>query len=86
MKDYSILIAAIVSFIVTGILGFIVIPYLRRLKFGQTILDEGPKWHKEKQGTPTMGGIMIVAGFVLGLAAAYGFSAISESRFALELK
>ena len=47
---------------ITGILGFGIIPWLRKLKFGQTILEEGPKWHKSKQGTPTMGGIMFIIG------------------------
>lgn len=52
----------VTGFAVTGVLGFVVIPWLRKLKFGQTILDIGPKWHSSKQGTPTMGGIMIIAG------------------------
>ncbi len=86
MKDFSVIIAAAVSFVVTGILGFVVIPYLRKLKFGQTILDIGPKWHKEKQGTPTMGGVMIVAGFLFGLAAAFGFSALKGTAFINEQK
>lgn len=46
MKDYTAVIAAIVAFAVTSALGFIVIPYLRKLKFGQTILEIGPNWHK----------------------------------------
>lgn len=41
------------------------IPYLRKLHFGQTILEEGPKWHKGKQGTPTMGGIMFIVAIVV---------------------
>jgi len=86
MKDLTSVIAATVAFLVTAGLGFIVIPYLRKLKFGQTILDIGPNWHKEKQGTPTMGGVMMVAGFVLSLAIAFGYSAISGGRFASELK
>lgn len=58
--------------IFTALLGFAAIPMLRKLKFGQTILDIGPAWHKkEKQGTPTMGGIMfipaIAAAFVIGI-------------------
>lgn len=85
MKDFTSVIAAAVAFAVTAGLGFIVIPYLRKLKFGQTILDIGPNWHKEKQGTPTMGGIMIVAGFILSVAIAFGYSALSGGRFALEL-
>ena len=55
-------IVAVISFGITAISGFILIPYLRRIKCGQTILDIGPKWHKNKQGTPTMGGFMFIAG------------------------
>lgn len=43
----------------------VLIPYLRKLHFGQTILEEGPKWHKGKQGTPTMGGIMFIVAIVV---------------------
>ena len=50
------------SFAFTVLLGYIVIPYLHKLKFGQTILDIGPNWHKNKQGTPTMGGMMFIVG------------------------
>ncbi len=51
---------AILSFLIAFLLGFVLIPWLRRLKFGQTILDIGPAWHKSKQGTPIMGGIMFI--------------------------
>ncbi len=57
--------AAIVAFIISYVLGKVLIPYLHKLKFGQTILDIGPDWHKKKQGTPTMGGIMFIVGIVL---------------------
>ncbi len=86
MKDYTAVIVAILSFAVTAALGYIVIPHLRKLKFGQTILEIGPNWHKDKQGTPTMGGVMMVAGVLLSLAVGYGFSAVSGGRFALEMK
>ena len=86
MKDLTPLIAALVAFLATAGLGYIVIPYLKRLKFGQTILDIGPNWHKDKQGTPTMGGIMMIAGVLLSLVVAYTYSAISGGRFATELK
>jgi len=55
------------AIILTAALGFPLIPMLRRLKFGQTILDIGPAWHKSKQGTPTMGGFT----FIIGIAAAF---------------
>ena len=86
MSDFTPIVAAAVSFAATAALGVIVIPYLRKLKFGQTILDIGPKWHKEKQGTPTMGGVMIVAGVLLSLAISFAFSTGFGGGFAAELK
>lgn len=86
MKDYTAVIVAVISFIVTSALGFIVIPYLRKLKFGQTILEIGPNWHKDKQGTPTMGGIMIVAGVLISLVVGVAFSSIKSSGLVRELK
>lgn len=56
----SMIVAALVAFLATQILGKAMIPWLHKLKFGQTILDIGPSWHKNKQGTPTMGGIMFI--------------------------
>ncbi len=85
MKDLTTVITAMVAFAVTAALGYIVIPYLRRLKFGQTILDIGPNWHKEKQGTPTMGGVMMIAGFLLSVAIGYFYSAVAGTKFSAEL-
>ncbi len=56
------------GFFVAFLLGYVVIPWLHKLKFGQTILDIGPSWHKNKQGTPTMGGILFMAGFIVAMA------------------
>lgn len=64
------LIAAAISFGVTAIMGKWMIPFLHKINFGQTILDEGPKWHKKKQGTPTMGGIMFIIGILLATVVA----------------
>lgn len=86
MKDFSAIIAAVSAFAVTSLLGYIVIPYLRKLKFGQTILDIGPKWHKEKQGTPTMGGIMTILGVIFSLMLTFAYSALFKSNFSQELK
>lgn len=86
MKNYTAVIAAAVSFLVTALSGYIIIPYLRKLKFGQTILDIGPKWHKDKQGTPTMGGIMIVVGVVAAIAVCFAVSAAAGTSFAAEMK
>lgn len=62
---FIIIATALISFVVTAVLGFVVIPLLHKLKFGQTILDIGPSWHKNKQGTPTMGGVMFIIGTVV---------------------
>lgn len=61
-------VAAAISFGISFGLGYVVIPFLHKLKFGQTILDIGPKWHKNKQGTPTMGGILFILGTVIAFA------------------
>ncbi len=53
------------SFIGTLILGFIVIPILKRLKVGQVVRDDGPQSHLKKSGTPTMGGIIMLTVIVL---------------------
>lgn len=57
--------AVFLSFIITVILCPVVIPVLHRMKFGQPIREEGPQSHKKKEGTPTMGGVMILIGFVV---------------------
>lgn len=61
-NTFVMVITVLVAFVVTAALGMPLIPFLRRLKFGQTILDIGPAWHKKKQGTPTMGGLLFIAG------------------------
>lgn len=63
--------AVVVAFIVTAVSGIWMLPMLRKLKFGQTILDIGPKWHKGKQGTPTMGGVMFILGIVLAIVSGF---------------
>lgn len=51
------------AFLIAVVLGPILIPLLRRLKFGQSIREEGPQSHMKKAGTPTMGGIFIILSF-----------------------
>ena len=58
--NYTIVIPAIIAFCISALLGPVVIPFLRKLKVGQTVRDEGPKTHLQKNGTPTMGGIIIL--------------------------
>lgn len=61
---------ALVAFGLTALLGKWMIPVLHRLKFGQTIRDVGPAWHKNKQGTPTMGGLLFIIGSFITVTAA----------------
>lgn len=67
----AVIMAGVLGLAVTGILGFVMVPWLRRLKFGQTILEIGPKWHKSKQGTPTMGGLMFIIGVCAAVAVTF---------------
>ena len=55
------------AFLIAVIVAPLFIPVLRRLKFGQTIREEGPKAHQKKAGTPTMGGIIILIALTLRL-------------------
>ena len=62
---------AIIGFLIVVILGPIFIPMLAKFKFGQTVRDDGPQTHLQKNGTPTMGGvIMIIAILITGLTRA----------------
>lgn len=61
------------AFITAIILGFIIIPILRKLKVGQIERDDGPQSHLKKQGTPTMGGIIMIITMILMVTGAYIF-------------
>ncbi len=61
----TILLSVMISFAISVMLGPVVIPFLRRLKVGQTVRDEGPESHLKKNGTPTMGGILILVSIVV---------------------
>ena len=62
-----ILITALVSLVLTGIIGYILLPILRALKVGQSIREIGPTWHNYKAGTPMMGGLMFIAAALICL-------------------
>ena len=61
----------LVSFLIAIVLGIIIIPILRKLKVGQIERDDGPKSHLKKQGTPTMGGIIIIITMILVMTGTY---------------
>ncbi len=66
----------IITFALTAIAARILIPKLKSMKLGQQILDIGPRWHKGKEGTPTMGGIsFIIASLIVGAAVSFAMIA-----------
>lgn len=58
-----------VALIVTAVLTKLLIPFFRQKQFGQYIREEGPQEHRKKAGTPTMGGLAIIAGVFVGMLA-----------------
>jgi len=65
MMEQVIFYTILMGFLITVLLSPIFIPFLRRLKFGQSIREEGPKSHQKKSGTPTMGGIVILLSIII---------------------
>lgn len=65
MSNSIFIMTLFVAFIIAIVISPFFIPFLRRLKFGQSIREEGPSWHQSKSGTPTMGGIVILLSVVL---------------------
>ena len=59
------ILAIIIAFAVSALLCPVIIPFLHKLKFGQQVRDDGPQSHLKKQGTPTMGGVMILLAVVI---------------------
>lgn len=78
MNTTAILAVAAIGFVVSAVSGYFLIPYLHKLHFGQTILDIGPSWHKNKQGTPTMGGFMFI--FAILIASVVGYFMLSQGK------
>ena len=78
MNTTAILAVAAIGFAVSAVSGYFLIPYLHKLHFGQTILDIGPSWHKNKQGTPTMGGFMFI--FAILTASVVGYFMLSQGK------
>ena len=71
----------VIAFVATVILGIIVVPKLRKKKVGQIVRTDGPKEHLKKQGTPTMGGIIMIIVLVLIL----GFNVVSHKILILPI-
>ena len=80
------LITLIASFLVSVILAPIIIPYLRRMKFGQSIREEGPESHQKKAGTPTMGGLIFLTSIIVTtLAISFIFDKLTTQSIVLLL-
>ena len=73
-------VTALTAFVLSERLTKLFIPMLHRLKFGQTIREEGPAWHKAKQGTPTMGGVVFIGVTVIVVVVAMGISQLFLPR------
>jgi len=69
-----------VSFIVSALVGSVLVPYLRKIKAGQAIREDGPTWHMSKSGTPTMGGIIFICGVAAACLTA-GWSETARGEF-----
>ncbi len=65
-----ILITALAGLVLSGVLGYLLLPVLRALKAGQSIREVGPTWHNYKAGTPMMGGIMFIVALIICLVVA----------------
>jgi len=70
---YYIVAPLILSLVIAILLGKILIPFLKSIKMGQKILDVGPRWHKSKEGTPYMGGLLFISGTLAALLV-FGFT------------
>lgn len=75
----KLILAFFIALFVTLAFGYFYLPWLRKIKAGQQILDIGPNWHKTKAGTPTMGGVMFIAALAAAVLTA-GFSYIVEGE------
>ncbi|AWM44008.1 MULTISPECIES: phospho-N-acetylmuramoyl-pentapeptide-transferase [Bacillus] len=84
MLEQVILFTIIMGFLISVLISPILIPFLRRLKFGQSIREEGPKSHMKKSGTPTMGGVMIILSIAItAIVMTQKFSHLSAEMFLL---
>lgn len=73
------LIVGLLGFVIAALGGKALLPWLHKLKFGQPIKVEfGPKWHANKQGTPTMGGILFIVGSIVATAVGYAVFRFSD--------
>lgn len=76
----KLILAFVIAFAVSAVVGFFLVPYLKRIKAGQSIKENGPTWHMSKQGTPTMGGLMFIAAITV-VCLSVGFECMAEGEY-----
>ena len=81
----KIILTAAAAAVLSGVFGYFLIPVLRALKVGQSILKIGPIWHSAKSGTPMMGGLMFVAAALVSLIVNAFFMTDHTALFVLAL-
>ncbi|WP_312643019.1 phospho-N-acetylmuramoyl-pentapeptide-transferase [Hydrogenoanaerobacterium sp.] len=84
MNALVIVLTAVVAFAVTAILGIWFVPFLHKVKYGQPINEIGPTWHKNKQGTPTMGGVLFIIGILVAVTVGYIVYNFQSENIALQ--
>ena len=77
----KLMLALVMAFIVAVIVGRFYIPWLRRMKAGQEIRQDGPTWHMSKAGTPTMGGVVFITGCTF-VCLTVGFESMRQGDYA----
>lgn len=73
-------ISAVLTLVLTALILRYLIPVLKSKKMGQKILDIGPRWHKSKEGTPTMGGLSFIAAFFVTIIPVLAFACASKGK------
>ena len=77
----KLILAFTIAFLTAVLVGRFLVPWLRKIKAGQAIKENGPIWHMSKAGTPTMGGIIFIAGVVLACISV-GFQSMMQGDYA----
>lgn len=77
---WKLILAFVIGFIVASGVGVFLVPYLRRIKAGQSIKTDGPTWHMSKNGTPTMGGVMFIVAVTV-VCLTVGFGCMPEGEY-----
>ena len=76
----TLIVAFLIGLVLCALVGVVLVPFLRRIKAGQSIREDGPTWHKSKAGTPTMGGLMFIVSTTAAVLA-LGFTIAREGDY-----